>query len=102
AAGSSPERRRDCPVRYIRSASCLAISDEGLDLAEIRDAPIGIFPSVAGLLIAAEGGEGVPVGAVQADLPGAQAATDGAGLLRRALHIGGEAVDRFIGHLHRL
>ena len=49
-----------CPHQRL-ALPVIAVADDALDLAEVVDAPIGIFAPVARLLVAAEGREGVPV-----------------------------------------
>ena len=67
------------------------------------DRPVGVFATVAGLLVAAEGRERVPLGIVDRHLAGAHPGRDLAGvpdILR--LHIGRQPVDRVVGDPHRL
>ena len=44
-------------------------ANQRLHLHEIVDAPVGVFPAVAGVFVAAKGSEGVPGGRVDLDLP---------------------------------
>src|SRR5688572_8298614 len=48
------------------------VADDALHFQEVVDAPIGVFAAVAGLLVAAEGREGVPGGVVDLHLASAQ------------------------------
>lgn len=69
-----------------------AVADDPLQLQEVMDGPVGLFAAIAGLLVAAEGREGVPVRVVDVDLARPETPRHAAGMLQiPGLHIGGEA-----------
>jgi hypothetical protein len=79
------------------------VADDALHLQEVVDAPVGIFAAIPGLLVAAEGREGIPGGIVDLDLAGTDPARDLPGMLDvLRFDIGREAIDRVVGDLDRL
>src|SRR5258708_29334674 len=87
------------PSSDLRGRSGRLVTDNALDLEKLLDAPIGVFTAVAGLLVAAERGAGVPGRIVEVDVAGAHPGRDLAGMVDIArLNIGGQAIDRVVRH----